>query len=141
MCAVSAEALSGRAPRWRSTRWTQRHSRRCSSKGGTEFILLGCLAQEVFLPAIKLTFSSRDISACPHRAPFPVLAIRGGAPGKDKEKTMVSKEAADMWMEVTGASEHSKVVTLDAQGWYLLEDAMEPVSRRSTMPRKPCRVH
>lgn len=97
-------------------------------KGGTEPILADKDIAAMFVPIIQADLQLEEKYAVDpppskEEAAFPILALRGGKPGKDKEKTLVTEEALQLWVTAgTGAAHGSKTLTLDAHDWYVFEE-------------------
>ena len=90
-------------------------------KGGTEPILADPDIKEMFVPIIQADVQLEETYAHqPSVAEMPILAVRGGKPGRDKEKTLIEETAAQLWVDAGTAK--SRVCTLAQHDWYLLED-------------------
>lgn len=91
-------------------------------KKGTEFILNGGEAmKKMYLPVVKADVTLEEAYA-PPSSPLlrcPVLAYHGTKPGKDFEKTTVSRDDAALWLDATTERAASSVHSFD-DDWYVL---------------------
>lgn len=125
-CALAAVSCEG--PSWTERRGTE-HTKSAAAfegmlraKGGTEPILEDPDIAEMFVPIIKADLQLEETYTPAARGgQMPVLAVRGGQPGKDKEHTLVDEAAAKLWVDVGSVA--SRVHTLPQHDWYLFEDA------------------
>jgi surfactin synthase thioesterase subunit len=73
------------------------------------------------VPVIKADLTLEEKYAPPSSvAAFPITAVVGTKPGRDQEKSLVSKEAAELWCAATSAPA-KKVLTVDTD-WYVLQE-------------------
>ena len=78
----------------------------------------------MFVPVIKADVQLEETYKVSgeDRAPFPIVAVHGLKPGKDKERTLISESSATLWMDATAALSSSKVVGLEMYDWYVFEE-------------------
>lgn len=95
-----------------------------TEKGGTDFILKDAGMSKMYLPVIKADISLEELYAPPkdtELASFPLLSVYGTkTPGRDKEKSAVSKESAELWASATTST--CSVVGLDGVDWYVFQE-------------------
>lgn len=98
---------------------------RCVRVHLPQFILKDEGMSRMYLPVIRADLSLEETyepPAAEERAGVPIVAIVGIKPGRDKEATRVAPAEAAAWLEATTSRSHSRVITLEASDWYVLQD-------------------
>ena len=93
-------------------------------KGGTDFILKDAGMTKMYVPVIRADVTLEETYAPPKAgevAGCPIIAVVGEKVGRDKEKSLVAKADAELWLTATSAPA-SKLVPLPAVDWYVLQE-------------------
>jgi surfactin synthase thioesterase subunit len=124
LCAISSEG-----PGWPG-RHTKYHElsdadfiRELRSKGGTEELLAEPDLLPLFLPTVKADVALEETYSpdAGRRSSLLMLVLYGTRHGPKEGDTLITREQADYWMQ-TSKNPISRVVSLDAFDWFLLED-------------------
>jgi len=124
LCAVSSEG-----PSWAGRRGTQhtlgeqKFIDMLRRKGGTDFILKDAGMTKMYVPVIKadLALEETYTGANGRKVGVVTFAVVGTQPGRDKEKTKVQPEDAQLWLSDT-SSTGSRLILLDNVDWYVLQE-------------------
>ena len=119
-------ACSAEGPSWSDRRGTQ-HSLGESAfidllrrKGGTDFILQDPGLTKMYVPVIKADLTLEETYTPPAtHAAFPIVALVGTLPGRDKEKSVVSAASAELWGMATSAPYRQRQLSTD---WYIMQE-------------------
>ena len=123
--------VSSEGPQWPTRRTTYHKLSKAAfieelrRRGGTEEVLAEPELLKMFLPTMRADVALEETyDFQPSRKLFstPILALRGARNGPKPGDTLVSYEDAALWLGATGATDVSRVYTLDQYDWFMLED-------------------